>query len=61
VRVTRIINTPLTVCKELFFSVAQHRATEPSRAWYKTSACRQGNEWKWAAAEPAVYRWGNLQ
>jgi hypothetical protein len=27
------------------------------------SACQQDNKgyWKWASAEPAVERWGNLQ
>jgi hypothetical protein len=61
VRVTRVIDTPLTVCKELLFSVAQYRNNEASPAWFRTNACRHGNEWKWAAAEPAVNRWGNLQ
>ena len=58
VRVVRIINTPLAVCKELLFSVEGKNAA-PS--WFTTSACQQGDKWKWAAAEPAVERWGNLQ
>lgn len=29
--------------------------------WYAASVCRQADRWKWAGAEPAVARWGNLQ
>jgi hypothetical protein len=59
VRVLRLIETPLATCKELLFSVA-HRDDKPA-AWFTTTACRHGDVWKWAAAEPAVERWGNLQ
>jgi len=31
------------------------------RQWLLTTACRQGEAWKWAAAEPATERWGSLQ
>lgn len=61
VRVVRVIETPLAVCKEVLFSVAQGRKQDAPRAWFATTACRQGNKWKWAAAEPAVDRWGSLQ
>jgi hypothetical protein len=58
VRVVRLIETPLATCKELLFSV---RARDKPPSWFTTTACRHGEVWKWAAAEPAVERWGNLQ
>jgi hypothetical protein len=58
VRVTRIIKSPLTTCKEVLFSVIDGDAAP---AWFATSACQHGDKWKWAAAEPAVERWGHLQ
>jgi len=61
IRVTRLIRTPIAVCKELMFSVVHGAAEKESRAWYTTQACQNGHSWKWAAAEPAVERWGNLQ
>jgi hypothetical protein len=57
VEVTRMINTPLTLCKELVFSVDDGE----QRDWYATEACRQGERWKWALAEPTTERWGSLQ
>jgi hypothetical protein len=59
VRVTRVIDNRLATCKELVFSVDANPPTPP--AWYTTSICRQTQRWKWAAAEPAVERWGFLQ
>jgi hypothetical protein len=58
VRVLRLIETPLATCKELLFSVEAH---DKPPSWFTTAACRNGEVWKWAAAEPAVERWGNLQ
>jgi hypothetical protein len=58
VRVLRLIETPLATCKELLFSVEAH---DKPPSWFTTAACRHGEVWKWAAAEPAVERWGNLQ
>ena len=58
VRVVRVIETPLATCKELLFSIADD---DDNASWFTTSACQQGDKWKWAAAEPAVERWGNLQ
>jgi hypothetical protein len=55
VLVTRLIDTPLTHCRELLFSVTG----QPS--WFVTTACRSGDHWQWATAEPAVERWGSLQ
>ena len=59
VHVVRLIETPLTVCKEVLFSVVAGAGASP--AWFATTACDDGGRWKWAAAEPAVERWGNLQ
>ncbi len=61
VRVIRVIETPLALCKELLFSVVRGREPGLSRSWFTSTACRQDDRWKWAAAEPAVDRWGSLQ
>ena len=61
VQVTRVIATPLTVCKELAFSVDSGSGAEVTHHWYSTEACQNGDHWKWALAEPAVVRWGALQ
>jgi len=54
VRLVREIASPLATCREALFSVSEGD-------WFVTTACRQGARWKWAAAEPAVPRWGSLQ
>ena len=61
VRVLRVIRTPLTACKEVLFSVVQEQSEKISRSWFKTNTCHSGEQWKWALADPAVERWGNLQ
>lgn len=61
VRVTRLIDTPLAVCKEVLLSVDTGAGAALKRAWYTASACRSDDIWKWAVAEPAVERWGSLQ
>jgi hypothetical protein len=61
VQVARVIATPLATCKELVFSVEEGSGASLKRAWYTTQACRNGERWKWALAEPAVERWGALQ
>jgi hypothetical protein len=61
VRVMRDIRTPLTACKEVLFSVLKEQGERRSRSWFKTNACQNGEQWKWALAEPAVERWGTLQ
>lgn len=61
VRVTRLIDTPLALCKEAIMSVNTGEGAQLQRAWYVTTACRSDDVWKWAAAEPAVERWGSLQ
>lgn len=57
VRLVREIDNALAPCREALFSVEEDGA----RHWFLTTACRQGESWKWAAAEPAVPRWGSLQ
>jgi len=61
VQVTRVIATPLALCKELVFSVESGSGDAVQREWYATQACRNGDRWKWALAEPTVERWGSLQ
>lgn len=59
----RAFTTPLAACKEAVFSVddsdAQHAGE--AQTHYVTTVCRGAQGWKWALAEPAVARWGNLQ
>ena len=55
--VVREYATPLATCREVVFSVDD--GGHPSL--FTTSLCRQAARWKWAAAEPAVGRWGFLQ
>jgi hypothetical protein len=57
VRVVREIHSPLATCREALFSVASGEGAD----WFATTACRDGTGWRWAAAEPATPRWGNLQ
>jgi hypothetical protein len=61
VRVLRAVETPLAECREVLFSVAPGEGPDAARRWFVTSACRQAEGWKWAAAEPATERWGSLQ
>jgi hypothetical protein len=57
VRVVRDIRSALAPCKEALFSVRDGDRED----WFATMACRAGDRWRWALAEPAVGRWGNLQ
>jgi hypothetical protein len=61
VEVVRAIDTRLTLCKELVFSVELGSGAALTRQWFTTDACRDGKRWKWSAAEPATQRWGVLQ
>jgi hypothetical protein len=61
VAVVRAIATPLTLCKELAFSVDSGSGAALTRHWYVTDACRDGERWKWSLAEPATERWSALQ
>ncbi len=56
--VVRMIDNPLAACKQVVFSVVD--GDEPP-SWYSADICQQGEQWKWASAEPAVERWGFLQ
>lgn len=59
IQVVRDIDTPLTRCREVLFTIEQEDA--PASA-YTSMICRQlDGQWKWAAAEPAVARWNGLQ
>ena len=60
-QVMRSIDTPLTDCREVLFTVDDGYGNGGPRARYDTDACRNSDGWKWAAAEPAVERWGYFQ
>lgn len=55
--VTREFVTPLTTCREVVFAVVDGT----DRSLFTTTLCRRAEGWAWAAAEPAVDRWGALQ
>jgi hypothetical protein len=57
-QVVREIPSPLSECREIAFSVIE---SKPPPHWYITTICREQTTWRWAAAEPAVERWGYLQ
>jgi hypothetical protein len=61
VRVSRMIATALTLCKELVFSVESGDGQTMKQRWYSTQVCHSGRRWKWSLAEPAVERWGSLK
>ncbi len=62
VTVTRVINSSLTTCKEVAFTIITSNNPAAPRPVYITTACEQTDgTWKWAEAEPAVERWGFLQ
>lgn len=62
VTVTRVVFSPLTVCKDVAFTVVDGNKPNASRGVYITSACQDSDgRWQWAEAEPAVARWGFLQ
>jgi hypothetical protein len=62
VSVSRSFGAGSVQCKEVVFSVEQtKRDVVTGRAFYLTTICRHGDQWRWAAAEPATERWGSLQ
>ncbi|WNC88903.1 hypothetical protein RI103_14555 [Paraburkholderia sp. FT54] len=63
VTVSRTISAGVLDCKEIVFSVDQTatKNVPASSAFYVASICRDGDNWKWASAEPATERWGALQ
>ncbi|MFC0406611.1 hypothetical protein [Roseomonas elaeocarpi] len=63
VTVARVIEAGPIRCKEIIFSVdATTRPEEkPRRGFYTAYVCQDGQDWRWASAEPATERWGSLQ
>ena len=49
------IPNPLAKCRQVLFT------TDGEDSPFVTQVCRDGERWQWAAAEPAVERWGTLQ
>ncbi len=61
VYVVRRIDNPLAPCKQIVFSVDRGTSAKLERSWYSADICRSAGQWRWASAEPAVPRWGDLQ
>jgi hypothetical protein len=49
------IPNPLAPCRQVMF------VTDGVNSPFVTQVCRDSDRWHWAAAEPAVDRWGHLQ
>ena len=60
-RVVRLIETPIALCKEVAFTVSRGEDAVAFGDWFTTVACFDGQNWRWAIAEPAIERWINLQ
>lgn len=61
VAVSRDISGDPLACKEVVFSIDTIKDKQPTRQFFITDICRDGTDWRWATAEPAVARWGTLQ
>ncbi|HVZ07002.1 hypothetical protein [Rhodopila sp.] len=61
VTVLGMIDNTLAPCKEVAFTVVDGDKPDAPRGTFVTTACAQGDTWKWAQAEPATDRWGTLQ
>lgn len=64
VAISRLMGNDDLQCKEVVFSIdtpPEKPQTDPQRAFYVTTICRDGETWRWASAEPATARWGALQ
>ena len=61
VTVSRIISSTGLVCKEIVFSVDHVEDESPLSEFYVATICKDSVKWRWATAEPATARWGNLQ
>jgi hypothetical protein len=61
VTVADSIDNALARCKEVVFTVIDGDKPDSPRGIFVTTACAQGETWKWAEAEPATQRWGTLQ
>lgn len=59
VAVSRAIEGPNFLCKEIIFSIDKDPNEE--RSFFTAYICRDGEHWRWATAEPATARWGALQ
>ena len=60
-QVVRVIDTPLTQCREVLFTVDRGRPPHLHRTPYTTDACLDTRGWAWAEAEPATERWSYFQ
>lgn len=56
----RTFATPLATCREAILTVQDTDAPKMTPS-YTIYACQNSGAWRWANAEPAVPRWGNLQ
>jgi hypothetical protein len=61
VTVVGLIDNALARCKDVVFTVIDGDNPDSPRGIFTTTACEQGQTWKWAQAEPATPRWGSLQ
>ena len=61
VTVSRVISATDLACKEIVFSVDRVEDKQPLSAFYVATICKDSAKWRWATAEPATARWGNLQ
>ena len=61
VAVSRAIEGPNFLCKEIIFSVDHDKDPNKDRSFFTAYICRDGERWRWATAEPATARWGSLQ
>ena len=60
-QVVRSIDTPLTQCREVLFTVDEGRPPHLRRTPYTTDACLDTSGWRWAEVEPGTERWGYFQ
>jgi len=61
VTVSRVISATGLSCKEIVFSVDHTKDATTTSAFYVATICKDSVQWRWATAEPATARWGNLQ
>jgi hypothetical protein len=61
VTVSRVISATDLSCKEIVFSVDHVKDEATLSSFYVATICKDSLKWRWATAEPATARWGNLQ
>lgn len=61
VTVSRVISATDLACKEIVFSVDHAEEAKTLSSFYVATICKDSAKWRWATAEPATARWGNLQ